>query len=509
MIGRAAPNSGAVDPLLDALSRTGAIGSTVAQLSHRTGARREDILARLEALGGTGEVARIGRGLWILTGYADLEDRDDFVGPDQFLEDLQRENGVIPTQYNGSITFSPNDSLPVHRWWPYVQGFSAEFVHNAILSDNLPPASTVLDPFCGSGTTLVEARRSGHRAIGGEILAPAALAARVKTHFELDPKELLRQCDRVLAAARKARAGKVPFLRETLQQFDPDSLSRLLRLRDSLPSEGPPVANALRVAFDRILIPSSRLRRSPCLGYRPKGARSPIEDPFDGFRDAVARMGEDLEALRTDPSQWGPPSRVHLGDSRTLDLPPGSVDLAITSPPYVNGMDYVMNYKLDLAWLGYARDYADLADLRHRMVACDNLPREEAARYARRKETPDPWLGTILSQIERNLLEKGTYRRQDVHGVVNRYFWDLVPVLKMVHDALRPGARFSLVVGDSLLAGAYVPGDLLVARLGARVGFEIEGITIARTRRSGQRRSFRLRESIVTLRRPGPSSAGG
>ena len=65
MIGRAAPNdTGAVDPLLEALSRTGAIGSTVAQLSHRTGARREDILARLEALGGTGEVARIGRGLW-------------------------------------------------------------------------------------------------------------------------------------------------------------------------------------------------------------------------------------------------------------------------------------------------------------------------------------------------------------------------------------------------------------------------------------------------------------
>ena len=159
-------------------------------------------------------------------------------------------------------------------------------------------------------------------------------------------------------------------------------------------------------------------------------------------------------------------------------LPPGSVDLAITSPPYVNGMDYVMNYKLDLAWLGYARDYADLAELRHRMVACDNLPREEAARYARRKETPDPWLGTILSQIERNLIEKGTYRRQDVHGVVNRYFWDLVPVLKMVHGALRPGGRFSLVVGDSLLAGAYVPGDLLVARLGARVGFEIEGMTI-------------------------------
>ena len=133
------------------------------------------------------------------------------MGPDQFLEDLRRENGVIPTQYTGSITFSPNDALPVHRWWPYVQGFSAEFVDNAIVSDHLPAGASVLDPFCGSGTTLVEARRSGHRAIGGEILAPAALAARVKTHFELDPKELLRQCDRVLARGPEGDGGKGPL----------------------------------------------------------------------------------------------------------------------------------------------------------------------------------------------------------------------------------------------------------------------------------------------------------
>jgi hypothetical protein len=65
------------------------------------------------------------------------------------------------------------------------------------------------------------------------------------------------------------------------------------------------------------------------------------------------------------------------------------------------------------------------------------------------------------------------------------------------------------VVGDSLLAGTYVPGDLLLARIGARVGFDIESVVVARPRRSGQRRSFLLRESIVTLRRPGSAAAAG
>ena len=161
-----------------------------------------------------------------------------------------------------------------------------------------------------------------------------------------------------------------------------------------------------------------------------------------------------------------------------------------------------MNYKLDLAWLGYASSYAELSQLRTTQVSCDNLRRDEAARYLAIDPAGDPWLKEILGSIERNVRTKGSYRRQDVHGIVNRYFADLRPVLAGVYHALTPGGRFVLVIGDSLLAGTYVPGDLLVARQGAELGFEVASVEVARTRRSGQRRSFRLRESIVTLVKP-------
>jgi len=168
----------------------------------------------------------------------------------------------------------------------------------------------------------------------------------------------------------------------------------------------------------------------------------------------------------------------------------------------VNGMDYVMNYKVDLAWLGYAHSYADLAKLRAAEVACDNLPRRETRAYLGIDDLPDPWLGEILPRIRDNVERHGSYRRDDAHAVVRRYFEDLVPVLRGVYRSLAPGARFVVVVGDSLLAGTYVPGDLLLARLGASLGFTIRSVEIARTRRSGQRRSFALRESVVTLERP-------
>ncbi|MGA8542197.1 MAG: hypothetical protein WB947_01445 [Thermoplasmata archaeon] len=484
-----------------ALGESGAVGATVRQLAARLDDRPERVERALTGLEERGDVLRMGRGLYVLRDFERLEERTDFVDPRAFVERFVRENGLELGRYGGPITFRSNETLPIHRWWPYVQGYSAEFVHGVLVAADLPPDATVLDPFAGSGTTLVETRRVGAQALGSELLAPAVLAARVKTHFELSPRRLRSGARRLLDRARRRRDGPLPFLRETRRQFDREALSQLSRLRDALPTADGPLEDALRLAFGRILIPSSRLHRSPCLGYdrrpHPEGP-----EPFERYLSAVEEMADDLEGLRKERASWGPRARVVEGDARTVAWPRGSVDLAVTSPPYVNGMDYVMNYKVDLAWLGYAHSYADLARLRSAEVACDNLPRTETTAYQSVVHTPDPWLAEILPRIRENVERKGSYRRADVHAVVHRYFADLVPVLTRVREALAPGGRFVLVVGDSLLAGTYVPGDLLTARIGASLGYRIVSVEVARARRSGQRRSFVLRESVVTLERP-------
>lgn len=494
-----------VDPVVQAIGKAGITGITAKQLSTVTSLPIETVVSRLGSLSEEKEILRIGRGLWVLRRFAVVgETHSEFLGSNWYDRQFEEDFSLKIGRYESEIQFNPNEKRPVHRWWPYVQGFSAGFVTDTCKKYGVGRNSVVLDPFSGSGTVPVAARLIGAKGIGIDMMPIAAFVADAKGEWEVDPSKFLAAAHKV-AKDRSPPSLHKPFLRETDKQFAPAILRRLLRLKENIWGvRSGSMKILLKLAFAGILIDSSNLKRAPCLGYTRKLGLS--EDTPDRlFLENALRIASDLEFLQSRRGRWGPRQEIHLGSSASVELPGNSVDLAITSPPYVNGMDYVMNYKIDLAWMDYIDSYESLARLRASMVACDNIPRGTASAHRPSDAVlADNWLGSIAKSIDRNVKSKGSYRRDDMGAIVTKYFDDLIPVIRNVFKSLRPGGRFVVVNGDSLMAGTYIPGDMIFARLAAKAGFIVESFVVARTRRSGQRRGFMLRESILTLRKPGP-----
>ena len=497
-----------VGKVLQVMEEAKTIGMTSRQIATKIGKNEPQVLALLKSLKEKNIVTHIGRSLWILSIYKNMRKDPLFIPPEYYLKEFERVCDLKVGRYRQKITFSGNDTRLIHHWSPYVQGFSARFVDDMLLRYAIKEGEWVLDPFVGSGTVSVCAKIKRINSVGVDLMPLMTFMSKVKTTLDLDLDEIRRELNRIKSHWRRApRNTSVPFLKQTRRQFNSEVLGGLLILKESiLTVDNERIRNLFKLAFASILVNSSNLKRSPCLGY-VKNKSVPKEAPFVFFKQKAEKILHDLSFVQKNAKPKAEAELI-LGDARIIRYKPESFDIAITSPPYVNGMDYIINYKIEMAWLDLVTGYEDLQKLKRQMIACDNISKSTIRDFSKIKcEYQDEWLEDITNSVYQRVQQKGNYRRNDMHLIVKKYFEDLYPVFRNVYDGLKEGGRFIIVIGDSLIAGVYIPADLILARMGEKTGFTIERIEKARERRSGQRRDFLLRESIVTLAKGGPRTS--
>lgn len=412
--------------------------------------------------------------------------------------------GIEITSNQQSIQFTPNSSELVHNWSPYVQGFSANFVQSQIDKYEESYSSiSIHDPFAGSGTVLVQSKLNGIPSSGTELNPLLQFIANSKmSSWNLAPNFLMDTYERL----PKGKKIDAPDFLKSEKHFKPKILKNLELLKGRIFSFTPMTddeqiaLNLIKVAFASILIDCSNLKRSPSLGYVNKDLAD--DTPYTLIKNKLSQISSDLVALQENYAESIPVlCEVFTANARDY-LHQNQYDLVITSPPYMNGMDYVINYKIEMAWLDFADDQKSLKAIKDDMVVCDNVSRGLIRNFSLEKDTfYDEWLEDIKESIKYNIEKRGTYRRVDMPYIVHKYFDDMYNIMANIIPHINKNGRFILVVGDSLIADTYLPTDLLIAKIGNKLGMEIEGIEKARGRRSGQVRSYKLRETIVTLRK--------
>ena len=331
----------------------------------------------------------------------------------------------------------------------------------------------VVDPMAGSGTVLAVARDRGHRATGMDTDPLAVLIAGVWT-APLDRGAVLRRASSVLEAAKRdCRArrtddayphGSDDETRRFVEYwFDPEARGQLASLASSIRRvRDGPVRRALWCAFSRLIIAkqagaSLAMDLAHSRPHRAYG-RAPAM-PFAGFESAARRVAEGCGAAA------GRAADVRLGDARRLDMGYSSVDMVITSPPYLNAIDYMRCSKFSLVWMGHT--VGDLRRIRAGAVGTEvGLYGEAGA-----AENAD------------GIVSKAAGGRDVSHrtaAVLARYVHDMRRVVHETARVLVCGGAAAYVVGENTVRGVFLRNSVIVEALAEEAGLKV----VARRRRS-------------------------
>lgn len=410
-----------------------------------------------------------------------------------------------------------------HEWYRFVLSFPPHLVREYSKRFSLKQNSLVLDPFCGTGTTLVECKKIGIPSVGVESHPMSCFASQTKVDWEPNGIDLLDHANRIATRARCQLAAQgIPdtllYRRgglADLRTLPPEVMDLLLT--DSISPR--PLHKALVLLENIREMDDERFRDHELLAlakalvnsisnlhFGPEvGVVAPKDDceVVSAWLAVIEEMSIDLRVLA--PLQTTR-ATAHRADSREIEhvLPPRSVDAVITSPPYPNEKDYTRTTRLESVILGFISTKAELRRVKHGLIRSNT-------RNVYKDDADDLWIRNqsdilaIAAQIEARRIELGKTSgfEKNYAKVTRQYFGGMARHLETLKKILRPGAQLAYVVGDqaSFLRVMIRTGQLLAAVASER-GYEVLAIDLFRTRLATATRE-QLREEVILLRWPG------
>ncbi len=394
-------------------------------------------------------------------------------------------------------TFKDARSEPIHRWFPWIEGFSAELPRAAILNED---ATVVYDPFLGSGTTAVVALQLGLRAGGAEVNPFLRFVTRIKTAVagqlaqepRGDVRERLRALVEQVEAASPDLALLSPLFREA-DYFDRVALADVARVKAAIQLHaGSPLDKDLALlALARVLVDTSNMiRRADLRRRRQNETNGQAKTVLPRFQSALESMVDDLDFVGFESGAldyFGLDAREPPGIGETM------FDVCITSPPYLNGTNYERNTKIEMWVLDLISTSQDLRCIRDQAVTAgiNNVRmRGEAISFE------DPQILSVLAA-----LQDAAYDRR-IPQLVAAYLRDMSAVFRATSGRLRPGSHIYLDIGDSKFAGVYVPTHELLTSVASDAGLTLVDSEKIRDRRSKD--GTDLQQRMLIFQTPSP-----
>ncbi len=412
-----------------------------------------------------------------------------------------------------AVTFVPNKTTPIHRWYKYNQGFAMDLVVALLHDLDVSKTDVVLDPFAGSGTTCLTCRQNGIPSIGIEISPLMVWVASTKVR-RWNPKDLRQMLSAFSPPepknCRNLNYENSIFAKYLTKAYSIGILRQLWSIAEYIDSMNLSASlhSFLKLGMLSIMEDVSQIRKHGShyrFMLRPESIglqklNTPIISPDSDIRYILISRLEEMIADTVANPMSTPLAmcKIQTADARSCDIESESVDVVITSPPYLNRNNYIAQQKAELAILSLVESteqYHDLVDQTIRSHVEGQFKSGNAG-------STFPEVQIIVDALS---LTKNNNPK--IPHMIAAYFDDLAATFRELWRIMRSGGRAAFVVGNSRWGGVVVPVDHLLLKLAEDIGFKPERVLVTRLKGNSpqQMRQYGripVRESIIVFTKP-------
>ena len=371
-------------------------------------------------------------------------------------------------------TFSLNKNEPIHRWYSYIEGYSSCLIAEELkmLLSLQPDIKTIYDPFCGTGTTSLVAATHGIKSFYSESnpFMQSVIETKINCVRNLDQDTVIPKLIEYLTLINTIRVENHSSWNGFEKFFGEKQLNELLTIKALIFKEdNESVKNILALALSSIVVKVSKMIRRGDLRYATEKEYRE-ENVLECFADKLNEIIFDIQHHK---------SIIKCGtvkvsdDARDNDYV-NAFDCVITSPPYLNGTNYIRNTKLELKLNDFITSESDLPRFHSKgiIAGINNVSKRTV-------------IDTILPVVEPYLEQLQPVSYDDrIPKMVAGYFRDMDTVIQKLSKSIKSGGLFTMDIGDSQFAGVHIPTHQILSNICVQYGFSLYDEEILRKRRS-------------------------
>lgn len=379
-------------------------------------------------------------------------------------------------------------SQPPFNWYSFKHSFGSGLVENIFKQFGISKGDLILDPFCGSGTTLIKAKLEGINSIGLDISPFSVfLSNLLTTKFNINKvRSALQNINHNIDMNVEIPA--VPLLKKS---FSDKTLKYIYSLYNSINRNLSAEKEFLTFALLCILNDVSKAKKSGGFLRITNQRKTPPNIVKQKFIHTVNRFLGDVNNIDFKDSK----AKAYLCDARKYPkfITRHKFDAILTSPPYPNRHDYTRIYELELL-VGFIKNNDSLKSLRYKTLRSHV---EATIRYK-----PTNYIIPTLLERKIKALQKRELNNRKVVPTLYGYFEDMYLCLNQMKQVIKKDKYIGVVVSNVRYSGVMIPVDEILANIGEQIGLATEYIYILRYRGNSSQQMSKYskkptRESLI------------